>query len=118
MKLVTYESGDQNRVGVIDGEYVVDVNAALMAIARGEVRNQALNTAARRLRERTEIFDMIHLLAQGEGYSQALGLMCRHLAAETTNKEDLCALFTPLAPARLRAPIARPPKIVCVGLNY
>jgi 2-keto-4-pentenoate hydratase/2-oxohepta-3-ene-1,7-dioic acid hydratase in catechol pathway len=61
---------------------------------------------------------MIDLFAQGEEYGQALHAMTTHLAAETTNKEDLCGLFTPLVSARLRAPIPRPPKIVCVGLNY
>jgi 2-keto-4-pentenoate hydratase/2-oxohepta-3-ene-1,7-dioic acid hydratase in catechol pathway len=118
MKLVTYELGEQYRVGVIQGDCIVDVNAALVLFERGDVPNQTLTTAARTLRHRPVIFHMIDLFAQGEEYLQALGVITAQLATETTNKDDLRGLFTPLAAARLLAPIPRPPKIVCVGLNY
>jgi len=118
MKLVTYELGEQYRVGVIQGDCIVDVNAALVLFERGDVPNQTLSSAARTLRQRPVIFHMIDLFAQGEEYLQALGMITAQLAAETTNKDDFRGLFTPLATARLVAPIPRPPKIVCVGLNY
>jgi 2-keto-4-pentenoate hydratase/2-oxohepta-3-ene-1,7-dioic acid hydratase in catechol pathway len=118
MKLVTYELGEQYRVGVIQSDCIVDVNAALVLFERGDVPNQTLSTAARTLRQRPVIFHMIDLFAQGEEYLQALGVITAQLATETTNKDDFRGLFTPLATARLVAPIPRPPKIVCVGLNY
>jgi acylpyruvate hydrolase len=118
MKLVTYEAGEQYRVGVLEGGYVVDVNAALVLFERGDVPNQTLSAAVRRLRQRPVIFHMIDLFAQGKEYLQALRVIIAHLVAETTNKDDFGGLFTPSVSARLRAPIPRPPKIVCVGLNY
>jgi len=118
MKLVTYELGEQYRVGVIQGECIVDVNVLLVLFERGDVPNRTLSTAARTLRQRPVILHMIDLFAQGEEYLQALGVITAQLATETTNKDDFRGLFTPLAAARLLAPIPRPPKIVCVGLNY
>jgi 2-keto-4-pentenoate hydratase/2-oxohepta-3-ene-1,7-dioic acid hydratase in catechol pathway len=118
MKLVTYESGEQYRVGVIQGDYIVDVNAALVLLERGDVTNQKLSAAAHTLRQRPVIFHIIDPFVQGEEYLHALGEITAQLATETTNKDDFCGLFAPLASVRLRAPIPHPPKIVGVGLNY
>jgi 2-keto-4-pentenoate hydratase/2-oxohepta-3-ene-1,7-dioic acid hydratase in catechol pathway len=58
---------------------------------------------------------MIDLIGRGTDYLRALGVVTG-AAASTAPDED--GLLTPVAKARLRAPIGRPPKITCVGLNY
>ena len=61
---------------------------------------------------------MIDLLARGTKYRSALSVITRGLADAISSKTKVKNLFIPLAKARLRAPITRPGKITCVGLNY
>lgn len=119
MKLVTYESGKQLRVGVVEGEFVVDVGESLAHFAKGRAANPKVQAAVRIVRAAGDPpQDMIELLGRGEKYRTALGVITRGLAEALPSKRTLKTLFTPLHKARLRAPIARPPKITCVGLNY
>src|SRR5713226_3785597 len=119
MKLVTYESARQPRLGVVECEYVVDVHAALGMFAKGRGMNSKVSAAVRVLRAAgSPPVDMIGLLGRGEKYRKALGMLTSNLAETFNAKKSRKGLFTPLASARLRAPIARPPKITCVGLNY
>jgi len=53
------------------------------------------------------------------GYADLLAVIAGGEAARTIIESGLDDLpRTPLAAVRLRAPIPRPPKIICVGLNY
>ena len=115
MKLVTYESAKQSRLGVVNGEAVVDVALAYGMIAKGRIADSKLAAAAQVLRKLGRPpEDMIELLSQGERYRKALSAVC---AAAVGNKAPK-GLLTPLAKAKLRAPIAHPNKITCIGLNY
>ena len=109
---------DRERLGVVEGEYVVDILVALGFFERGNVPNQRVSAAARTVRRKEGApAEMIDLLARGEEYWKAVDVIAGALA-EASPRESLPGLFTPLASARFRAPIPRPPKIVCVGLNY
>jgi 2-keto-4-pentenoate hydratase/2-oxohepta-3-ene-1,7-dioic acid hydratase in catechol pathway len=124
MKLVSYETSKQVRVGVVEGEWVVDVRAAVEMVSRRRVSRTlaarpAFKAAARALlatgfapRSMTE------LLARGPEWQKALAAITGSLAKAMDPDRAPKGLFTPLASAHLRAPIARPAKIVCVGLNY
>lgn len=115
MKLVAYEWGRELRVGAVEGEVVVDVETALGAISKK--RSAKINAAVRAGKKAgAPPREMIDFLARGPRYRQALSAITRSLAEDRGSKKP--GLFTPLASARLRAPIARPPKITCVGLNY
>ena len=126
MKLVTYELGKQPRVGAVEGELVVDVRAAVEMISRRSrgagrtlAARPAFKAATRALlatgfAPRT----MIELLARGPEWRKALGVVTSSLAKAIDPERAPKGLFTPLASARLRAPILRPAKITCVGLNY
>lgn len=124
MKLVSYESGKQLRVGVVEGEWVVDVRSAVEMVSRRRVSRTlaarpAFKAAARVLHAtgfapRT----MTELLARGPEWQRSLAAITGSLAKALDPERSAKGLFTPLALARLRAPIARPSKIVCVGLNY
>lgn len=119
MKLVTYESGKQLRVGIVEGEFVVDVGESLAHFTKGRAANPKVQAAVRIVRAAGDPpQDMIELLGRGEKYRTALGVITRGLAEALPSKRTLKTLFTPLQKARLRAPIARPAKITCVGLNY
>jgi len=117
MKLVTYEAARQSRLGVVQGDFVVDVAGAYGLIAKGRIADAKLLAAATILRKLGRApADMIELLALGERYRRALGVVIQF--ASTLGKKAPKGLLVPLPSARLRAPIARPPKITCVGLNY
>jgi len=116
MKLVTYESKKQSRLGVVEGDSVVDVAAAYDAMGKGRIADAKLAAAAKVLRKLGgPPRDMIELLGLGERYRKALALITAGAAAHSKNAKGL---LTPLATAKLRAPIARPNKITCIGLNY
>jgi acylpyruvate hydrolase len=124
MRLVTYEQGKQPRVGVVEGDSVVDVRTVMdlvshRRISRTLAARPAFKAAARVLTAtgfapRT----MIELLTRGADWRKALGAVTASLAKALDPARAPKGLFTPLASAHLRAPIARPGKITCVGLNY
>ena len=85
MKFVTYRSGKESRLGVLDGDQVVDLNQAAPQIDADPLR--ALESGA-------------DLLAAAQ---QALASQAPRLA---------------LSSLTLAAPVPRPGKIICLGLNY
>jgi 2-keto-4-pentenoate hydratase/2-oxohepta-3-ene-1,7-dioic acid hydratase in catechol pathway len=116
MKLVTYEVARQSRVGVVEGEVVVDVAGAYGQIPKGRIADAKVAAAAKVLRKLGRPpQDMRELLAMGERYRKALGVITAGAAARGQGPKGL---LTPLRSARLRAPLAKPDKITCVGLNY
>jgi len=116
MKLVTYESSNGRALGVVEGDSVVDVAEALEWGGLLPKPDVALRTAVEKLEAADgPPLDMIDLISRGSEYLAALGQVTS--AAASAGPSDP-GLLTPLAQARLRAPIARPPKITCVGLNY
>ena len=117
MKLVTYESAKQSRLGVVEGDWVVDVAAAYGLIAKGRIADAQVAAAASVLRKLGRPpQDMIELLGLGERYRKALGVVVG--CASALGKKGPKGLLIPLRTARLRAPIAHPKKITCIGLNY
>lgn len=123
MRLVNYESARQPRLGVVEGDYIVDVRGVLSLLASRRVprlvaSRPAFRSAARVLGEDAAPRDMIELLARGEEWRTALGEVISALAGALDPRKAHKALFTPLAKARLRAPIPRPGKICAIGLNY
>ena len=62
--------------------------------------------------------DMIELLERGEAWRKSLGVVTAALAKDIVPAKAPRGLFTPLAKARLLAPIPKPGKITCIGMNY
>jgi len=117
MKLVTYESAKQSRLGVLQGDFVVDVAAAYGLVAKGRITDAKLAAAVNVLRKLGRPpQDMMELLGLGERYRKALAVVTASAAG--TAKKGAKGLLVPLSSAKLRAPIARPNKITCIGLNY
>jgi 2-keto-4-pentenoate hydratase/2-oxohepta-3-ene-1,7-dioic acid hydratase in catechol pathway len=133
MKLVTYGSATQLRVGAVEGEYIVDVREALKlvsgrlpdAVGTREVFKKAARTL---LAQDSAPRDMVDLLGRGKAWLKTLGVVTHELASALEVKEGLGrrrvalsapkGLLTPFDKACLRTPIPRPGKITCVGLNY
>lgn len=132
MKLVTYESGRQRRIGVVERDQVVDIRAALEAVAnrqgpRSLYGDSNLKQAARTLADSGSApRDMIHLLGRGEEWLKALAILSHGLVETIGGRQESKkaapklprGMILPLESVRLRAPIARPGKITCIGMNY
>ena len=110
MKLVTFSVCGRDRIGAVVDSQVVDLNAACSASldAAGEVEPAA--TADRILPS-----DMLGFLRAGEAAMAAASSALRFVGERRT---DVLGAVYPLDRVRLRAPVPRPPKIVCTGTNY
>ena len=116
MKLVTYAGPNGLALGVIDGDSVVDVSAALDWGGLLKKPEPELRSAIETLEAAdTPPADMVDLIGRGPAYLAALRQVTSSALSAAPSDEGL---VTPLAKARLHAPMARPPKITCVGLNY
>lgn len=124
MKLVTYASGKELRVGVVEGDWVVDIGGVVELISKRSVprwlETQPGFKAARRkvLAVGSAPGDMIELLKRGEGWREALRRITKSLPETLGANKSPKGLLTPLKTARLSAPVTRPSKITLVGLNY
>jgi 2-keto-4-pentenoate hydratase/2-oxohepta-3-ene-1,7-dioic acid hydratase in catechol pathway len=106
-------------VGVVEGDYIMDVEAAVHFFAKGRIADPKIKAAVEVVRKGgPPPRDMIELLARGKKYQQALGAIARSLPEALTSKKALREFCVPVKSARLRAPITRPGKITCIGLNY
>ena len=122
MKLVTFRRGSEDRVGVLQGDLVVDVVLFIDLLRSSSlgVGPQAGLLEAFRLvwKGRAGPFHMIDLLQRGEAWHRALQTILEAVAGSELTLTFLETASTPLKEVRLRAPTPRPGKIVCVGLNY
>lgn len=110
MKLVTFALCGRDRVGaVVDGR-VVDLNATYAAWLDAAGEAAPAETA-----DRTLPADMLAFLRGGDLTLAAARDTLRF--ARERNLDVLGGVF-PLRGVRLRAPVPRPPKIVCTGVNY
>jgi acylpyruvate hydrolase len=124
MKLVTYEVRRQKRLGIVEDDNVVGVRGVFELLAR-HATPPALAEAAE-FKAAADVVqsggaaprDMISLLERGVEWREALGKVTGSLANAFPSGDAPKGLLTPLSTARLRAPIARPNKITCIGLNY
>jgi 2-keto-4-pentenoate hydratase/2-oxohepta-3-ene-1,7-dioic acid hydratase in catechol pathway len=122
MKLLTFRIGDQDRVGALKGNSVVDIAVVIDSLRNGapdRLLPSALPETARQvLTAGVAPRDMIDLLERGEAFRRALGQALAALPEAQPALSHGAGLLTPLDEVRLRAPILRPGKIICVGLNY
>jgi len=124
LKLVTYESGGQPRIGVVRDDKVYDIRRVIRYLEGGRIpRLVSQRTDFKRASQvlRDDGFaprDMLELLGLGKASQKALGVVIAALAKSLDPVQAPRGIFMPLAKARLLAPILRPGKITCVGLNY
>lgn len=116
MRLVTYQHEGQTRTGALLGESVVDLNRAYRAALRHLGNLNELAVADSRLPT-----DMVNLLHGGEASLNAAARAVafvreRQAAGDTTLAAQ--GLLYASSQVELLAPVLRPGKVVCLGLNY
>jgi len=132
MKLVTYESGKQRRVGVADHDKVVDIRAVLEALEKRQGPRALYSDSKFKVASRTLTdagaapWDMIGVLSSGDEWLKALAIVTHGFVEELAARQGSQraapklpkGMILPLESVRLRAPIHRPGKITCIGMNY
>ena len=122
MKLITFERGGESRVGALKGNFAVDLGLVIDSLRSGalrlEQRPELQKAAETVLAGGASPRHMIDLLERGEAWRRALEEILEAAAASREASRLPQGMFTPLEQVRLRAPVLRPGKIVCVGLNY
>jgi acylpyruvate hydrolase len=122
MKLVTFQLGEENHVGAVKNDWVVDIGRTVELLAHRKLGlgshpllRKPVQTV---LAAGPDPRDMTDLLARGEAWRTGLDEVIGALASALPPAEAPRGLLTPLKKARMRAPLPRPGKIVCVGHNY
>ena len=110
MKLVTFSLCGRDRVGAVVDSQVIDLNAACSAALEAAGETDPAATADRVLPA-----DMLGFLRGGDA---AMGAARSSLRFVAERRMDVLGAIYPLERVRLRAPVPRPPKIVCTGTNY
>ncbi len=110
MKLVTFSVCGRDRVGAVVDSHVMDLNAAYAASLVAAGAADAAQTADHVLPT-----DMLAFLRAG---APALAAAKDALRFAAEARFDIPGGVFPLERVRLRAPVPRPPKIVCTGTNY
>ena len=122
MKLANLELEGEPCVGVVKGDQVVNLAVAFNLILDGAVkftRGSPQSKARHTVLQAGHLpQDMTQLLPQDEGWFRALDEMLSGVVDYLHGDRQLTGLFIPVEQARLRAPIPRPGKIICVGRNY
>ncbi|HEU5348934.1 MAG TPA: fumarylacetoacetate hydrolase family protein [Ktedonobacterales bacterium] len=96
MRVATFRSGGNLRLGVVRGEQMVDVAQAADMLGRGDLAGAASG--------------MLSLIAGGEQALQAVAQVAEHAPEDA---------LLPLETVELAAPIPHPRKnVLCVGRNY
>lgn len=122
MKLVNFELEGEQCLGVVKGNLVVNLAVAFNLVLNRVVKFTAGSPQSKArhcvLPPSPLPQDMIQLLQKDELWFKALEEMLSGVVDFFHGDCELDRLFTPVEAARLRAPIPRPGKIVCVGQNY
>jgi acylpyruvate hydrolase len=118
MKLVTFAYRGLQRVGVIEGERIIDVNRAYAALLgqRGDSRAGAIADAL-------VPADMIGILEVGErgliAMREAVGYVRKGLGSgEQIEGLERQGVVFASSEVMLKAPLPRPGKLILLGLNY
>ncbi|HEY0752795.1 MAG TPA: fumarylacetoacetate hydrolase family protein [Ktedonobacteraceae bacterium] len=116
MRLVTYQHEGQARTGALLGEAVIDLNRAYRAALRHLGNANELAVADLRLP-----VDMVSLLHGGEAALSAAGRAVA-FAQERLSASDATltsqGILYATGQVTLLAPVLRPEKVICLGLNY
>src|SRR5688572_25930399 len=111
MILVAFQNGGEARIGVLDGDTVIDARRAVAL--KAEADSEAPATATATVEVPT---DMTRLLRGGSGALDAVRAGAEYVASGAPVPGE--PIVHPLSAVRLLPPVPRPPKIVCVGRNY
>jgi len=110
---VAFKVHDEERLGVLENEIVVDLNLAhqLYLSERGETAN-TLDPFP------STIIDFLRLGEKVRKYASNLVAYAHELRKKRSGKTERQRALLNVSDVRILAPVPLPPKIICLGLNY
>jgi acylpyruvate hydrolase len=122
MKCLVFERSGHRRIGIVQGDWIVDLEILFQHLVKGRLLAALKKSSAFQREVRTLLRDdvpseMTELLAKGRVWLSHLERVT-NLVGNSLDAKDARGMYQNLASARLQAPILRPGKIVCVGRNY
>jgi len=113
LKLVTFKAHDEERIGVLENDTIIDLNLAhqLYLSERGK-------TATTLDSFPSTIIDFLKLGEKVRKYASNLVAFARELRKKRSGKTERQRVLLSISNARVLAPVPLPPKIICLGLNY
>jgi acylpyruvate hydrolase len=115
MKLVRFRSGDEERIGALVGEQVIDLCGALAAAMEGAGMSAdvaELGAAAR------VPGSMRAFLGSDDGFYHVVEEAVAYAHSFPNHTANGRPITHPLASTPLLAPVGDPQKIICIGQNY
>ncbi len=108
MRLVTYRQGRSSRLGALLGDWIVDLQRAGRVSLLASVQKRKAYMPA----------DLLAFLQMGEPAWEAARQVLDFIAVG--HQEDLARarVLIPLREVSLCAPVPKPGKIICIGMNY
>lgn len=113
MRLLTFLAGSEMRLGAELGDKVVDLNAALVWMLE-----QSGELAANRLAQALLPADMLSFLQAGLRARQEGQRVLEYIDAVGSHSELPARFLFDRSNVQACAPIPRPGKVICVGVNY
>jgi acylpyruvate hydrolase len=110
MRLVTFQSGSVEKIGVVNKERIIDINKAYQLFLKEKEIKRCQEIADSLLPS-----DMVQFLEGGEASLNAANQAIQFALKNANYSKEV---FSNLSDVSLKAPVRRPGKILCVGQNY
>ena len=113
MKLVAFKVHDEERIGALENDIVIDLNLAhqLYLSERGK-------TAITLDSFPSTIIDFLKLGEKAGKYASNLVTFAHELRKKRSGKTERQRVLLSISDVHILAPVPLPPKIICLGLNY
>jgi len=113
LKIVTFKVRDEERIGALENDIVIDLNLAhqLYLSERGK-------TAITLDSFPSTIIDFLKLQEKIREYTSNLVAFAHELRKKRSGKGERPKVLLNVSDVRIMAPVPLPPKIICLGLNY
>jgi len=113
LKLVAFKVHDEERLGVLENDIVVDLN-----LAHQLYLSERRDTATTLDSFPSTIIDFLELGEKVRKYASNLVAYAHELRKKRSGKTERQRVLLNVSDVRILAPVPLPPKIICLGLNY
>jgi 2-keto-4-pentenoate hydratase/2-oxohepta-3-ene-1,7-dioic acid hydratase in catechol pathway len=114
LKLLSFESHSEQKLGALDDQWIIDLDRA-HEFFLPEVAGMHMNVPSRFPQR---IIDFLELGEELRTYASKLGDHVQSLLPERSSELKQQRVLLDASDVHILPPVAVPPKIVCLGLNY
>jgi len=113
LKLVAFKVHDEERIGALENDFVIDLNLAHQLYLSGRGKTGITLDSFP-----STIIDFLELGEKGGKYASDLVAFARELGKKRSGRTERQRVLLNISDLRILAPVPLPPKIICLGLNY